>query len=469
MKNILKLIVAVFTIAGLFAACSKIDNLHKSDPLPVYQLGISPVLSTTTPTVAASLADSNSNIASFTWTNPKYSNDSATTKYVLEIDSTGGTFANPATKTVSGALTGALAGRELNAILLNLGYAIGVAKVMDVRLISSYANNNERYMSNTVKLTVTPFADPSVLTGSATSVVCALATAGDNSLNEYWTASFTGYSGAITYTLQYDSSGKGFASPLEAAVDPATPFMRAFTQGQINEAALNSGIPGGNTGQVEFRIKATAATGQVVYSNVYRVTVKTYFPIRRFYMPGGYQAATGNGVDYDPPTAPELIRDLRPGLLNDMYYIYIYMPAGLGFKFTQGRSWDINYGGTGGNLALNGSDLSVPVSGFYRISINASTMKYDIRDGRMGFVGGATGAGWTPANVYPNYALGNASTNLFVGLTDFTTGGWKLIDNDTWNNGSKTVDETRSYGSTAGDGGTIDVNGANFPDINKKN
>jgi len=185
--------------------------------------------------------------------------------------------------------------------------------------------------------------------------------------------------------------------------------------------------------------------------------------VRRFYLPGGYQPSTGNGDPWDPPTAPEFIRDQRPGLLNDMYYLYIYLPAGEGFKITQGRAWDINYGGTGGNLVQNGPDFSVPVSGFYRISINATTLRYDIREGRMGFVGGATGAGWNPPNVFPTYSLGNAGTNLFVGLTDLATDGWKLIDNDQWNNGSNAVDETRSYGSPGGNGSTLETNGANFP------
>jgi hypothetical protein len=84
--------------------------------------------------------------------------------------------------------------------------------------------------------------------------------------------------------------------------------------------------------------------------------------------------------------------------------------------------------------------------------------------GRMGFVGGATGAGWDPPSVFPNYALGNSATNLFVGLTNFTSGGWKLIDNNAWDNGSQSVSETRSYGTSGGDGSTLQVNGSNFND-----
>ncbi|MBL0356358.1 MAG: SusE domain-containing protein [Chitinophagaceae bacterium] len=465
MKNILKLVVAIFALTAFFAACSKVDNLKKSEPLPVYQLGLSPVLSSSTATVTATLADSTNSVITFSWTSPKYANDSSTTKYVVEIDTTGGGFTNPASKTVSGILSTTLTGRELNAILLGYGFPVGTAKSVDVRLISSYANNNERYMSNIVKVTVNVFGDPSVLAGSVTTVALSLANAANNAIDFSWTRSFTGYNGGISYTLQYDSAGKGFVAPLELALSAATAVSKSVNQGDLNTAAMNAGITGGTSGKLEFRIKAVTALGAIVYSNVFLLTVDTYFPIRRFYMPGGYQSSTGNGTDWTPGDAPEFIRDQRAGLLNNMYYMYIYLPGGQEFKITQGRSWDVNYGGSGGTLAQNGANFSVPTSGFYRISFNASTMRYDIREGRMGFVGGATGAGWNPPNVFPNYAMGGAATNLFVGLTDFTTDGWKLIDNDQWNNGSNAVDETRSYGSSGASGSSLETNGPNFPNI----
>jgi len=57
------------------------------------------------------------------------------------------------------------------------------------------------------------------------------------------------------------------------------------------------------------------------------------------------------------------------------------------------------------------------------------------------------------------------SLNKFLGLYDFGGGGWKMIDNDQWNNGSFAVDETRSYGSNGPTGSTLDVNSENMPDI----
>jgi hypothetical protein len=239
-----------------------------------------------------------------------------------------------------------------------------------------------------------------------------------------------------------------------------------LTNFEMNETALNDGVAGGTTGRIEYRVRAVTAQGAVSFSNAVSVTINTYVPILRFYMPGGYQSATGNGNNWDPGTAPELIRDIRPEAMNKLYYMYIFLPANSEFKVTQGRAWDINYGGTGGVLQQNGANFSVSTAGVYRISIDRANMRFDIREGRMGFVGGATGANWSPSASFPNFALGHPERNLFVGLTNLNSaGGWKLIDNNDWNNGDITATNARSYGANGGSGSTMLVNGPNMPDV----
>ncbi len=455
MKKILAILTAVIVV---IAACTKVEDL------PSYQNGTAITFAASKTTVAPVPADSVTDVISFTWTSPQYATDTSNYKYILEIDSAGKNFVNPSTKIVMGSLGTTLKGKELNAILLNYGYALGTPHHLDMRVISSYGNNNERFFSNVVKVSVTPYNDPSVLSTEKTSVTVALATQDVLSNTFSWTPSFNGYSGNVTYVLQYDSATKNFANAQDFPAG-VNLFSKGLTEGEMNQTALNSGIPGGNSGRVEYRLKATTAQGAVSFSNVVSVIIQSYLPIVRFYLPGGYQAATGNGNDWDPGTAPEFIRDTRPGALNKLYYLYIYLPANAEFKVTQGRSWNVNYGGSGGILVPGGSNLTVPTAGYYRISIDRTGLVYDIRNGRMGFVGGATGAGWDPPSVFPNYALGAAATNLFVGLTNFTADGWKLIDNNQWNNGDLTVVNTRSYGSPGGSGSTMEVNGSNFPNI----
>lgn len=453
-----KILAISFIAAVVIAACTKVPDL------PYYDNGTAVVLTPSTQSVVPTLADSTKEIISFSWTSPDYATDSNTYKYVLEIDTTGRNFAKVSTRIITGKLTASLTGRQINAILLNYGYALGTPVKLDVRVTSSYGNNNEQYKSNVVTVTVTPFNDPAKLVTSNSSVTCALNTAGQLSNTFSWTQPFAGYTDTISYVLQYDSATKNFTNAKDFAVGN-NKLSKGLTQGEMNETALNSGIPGGNSGKIEYRIKATTAQGAISYSNAVSVTIQSYLPIVRFYLPGGYQAATGNGNDWDPGTAPEFIRDTRTNALNKLYYMYIYLPAGAEFKVTQGRSWDINYGGSGGTLSSGGANLSVATSGFYRISIDRLTLQYDIREGRMGFVGGATGADWNPSAVFPTYALGNSGTNLFVGLTDFNTGGWKLIDHNDWNNGDISVSNARSYGSSGGSGSNLEVNGPNMPDI----
>jgi hypothetical protein len=458
MRNIIyKLMTAVLGIA-VFAGC------HKVADLPYYENGTAVALSSDKSAVSPTPADSVSNVITFTWTTPNYATDTSNYKYILEIDSAGRNFAQKSTKTVMGDLSTSLTGKELNAILLNYGFALGSPHSLEFRITSSYGNNNEKYLSNVIGVQVTPYNDPSVLSTEKTSVTGTLATASDHSNTFSWTAAFNGYSGNVTYVLQYDSATKNFASPFEIPVG-VNMLSKSLNQGEMNETALNSGIPGGNSGKVEYRLKATTAQGAISYSNVVMVTIQSYLPIVRFYLPGGYQASTGNGNDWDPGTAPEFIRDTRAAAFNKLYYIYIYLPAGAEFKVTQGRSWDINYGGSGGTLSAGGANLSVATAGFYRISIDRLTLQYDIREGRMGFVGGATGAGWDPPSVFPTYAMGNSGTNLFVGLTNFTVDGWKMIDNNSWNNGDINVTNTRSYGSAGGSGSSLIINGGDMPGI----
>ena len=463
MKKIFSVFSLSLAAAIFITACSKIKDL------PFYPNGNAVELTASSDAVVLMEADSLNEVLTLNWTSPKYATDSSTIKYLVQIDSAGKNFAEKTTLEVKGALSTSFTGRQLNNILLDHGFAVGGEGTMEVKVISSYSNNNEQYTSNVLQIKVTPYGDASVLTASQTSITCALITTNENAIDFNWTPSFVGYAGSVTYSIQYDSAGKDFANPGEIIVGDSI-YTKSFTQGEINETAINAGIAGGTSGSVDYRIKSTTSKGATAYSGIVTVAITTYQSTLRFYMPGSYQTATGNGTDWTPANAPEMIRDTRTDLLNNMYYTYIYLPAGSKFKFTQGREWAIAYGkgATDGSLTKeSGGDISVANDGFYRISININSgvLRYDVREGRMGFVGGATGAGWNPPNVFPNYALGNSGTNLFVGITDFTADGWKLIDNSAWDNGTKAVDETRSYGSTGATGSSVQTNSGNFPNI----
>ncbi|HEY6503215.1 MAG TPA: SusE domain-containing protein [Chitinophagaceae bacterium] len=152
-----KILNFIFLLAGatvLLTACDKANDL------PHYAEGKATVMTASSTTIASLPADSNNTALTLSWTYPDHATDSANIKYTVEIDSTGKNFARAATKVVMGQSSVSYLAKELNNILLAKGYAFNVPVDMDVRVISSYGNNNERLNSNVVKIRMTPYKIP---------------------------------------------------------------------------------------------------------------------------------------------------------------------------------------------------------------------------------------------------------------------------------------------------------------------
>lgn len=154
MKHIFKISSLVVAVAMSFSACNKVEDL------PNHGNGKAVVLSSSVSAVAPLPADSNNNVIAFSWTDPAYAQDPALYKYVIEIDSTTKGFINPFRKVIVGKLSDTMVAKELNTALLGFGFEFNTAYVVDVRLVSSYGNNNEQYISNTIQLNVTPYKVP---------------------------------------------------------------------------------------------------------------------------------------------------------------------------------------------------------------------------------------------------------------------------------------------------------------------
>ena len=152
-------IIAVFSLACLLlVAC------NKDTALPTYNTGIAPVLSASSATIAPTPTDSNAIVLTFNWSSPKYSNsDSLTNKYVLELDSTGRNFSKSVKWTLTGVTSKEFTGKALNEVLLGLGFKFNIAYNVDVRVTSTYSNNNDMQVSNVVKVNAKPYKiDPKV-------------------------------------------------------------------------------------------------------------------------------------------------------------------------------------------------------------------------------------------------------------------------------------------------------------------
>ncbi len=154
MKPVIKILSLLAVTAISFMAC------HKVDDLPHYDNGSAPVLTASSATVAPAPADSNNVALTLNWTYPDYATDTNNIKYIVEIDSTGKNFANASTKQIIGTLSTSFLAKELNTMLLGFGYAFNKPVDMDVKVTSSYVNNNERLASNIVKIKMTPYKIP---------------------------------------------------------------------------------------------------------------------------------------------------------------------------------------------------------------------------------------------------------------------------------------------------------------------
>lgn len=151
MKKIFNLcVVAIIALAS----CDKVDDL------PFYENGNASVLSASATTIAASAADSNSKVLTLNWTYPNHSTDSGNIKYTIEIDSVTKNFSAPLTRIVMASLSDTFTAKQLNVFLLGKGYAFNVPVSMEIRMISSYGNNNERIVTNTIPVTMTPYKVP---------------------------------------------------------------------------------------------------------------------------------------------------------------------------------------------------------------------------------------------------------------------------------------------------------------------
>ena len=458
MRKIFNCILIVTSLTFFLAACEKVNDL------PYYKLGNPVTLTPSATTLTPQVADSSKTILTLSWTSPHYATDSTNMKYVVEIDSTGRNFAKEVTRTITKNLNTTYTGRDLNTILLNYGYSIGTPVKLDLRVTSSYANNNEKYVSNVATVTITPYSDPSKLSSENTSVTGTAATSTDHSNTFSWSPAFPGYAGTVTYSIQYDSTGKNFTAAQEIFAGSAV-YTKSLTQDDMNTTALSSGIPIGNSGSVEYRVKAVTASGATAFSNVVNVTIATFSPVpANLYIVGD---ATPGGWNNPVPTPSQQFTKLDAYSFS----ITIGLTSGKSYLFLPvNGDWSHKYGGStdgvssGGTLlkdnAVPGSNTPAPaVSGVYKIVVNFQTNTYTVTQiavpSNLYIVGDATAGGWNNPVPIPSQqftAIDNVSYGIVINLTagksylflpvngdwshkyggstDGTSGGILLADND---------------------------------------
>lgn len=392
MKQILKTFLFTASLAIVLFACEKVE------PLVVYKNGVTAKLQASATTIAPKVTDSLSNVVTFNWTNPQYATDSSTVKYVIQIDSSGRNFSKAASVVLKNKSSHTMVAKDLNAILLNLGFKYNTAYKVDVRLVTSYANNNEQLASNVLTLTMTPYVVPPKVTppASKTLFLVGSATAGGwNNPVPVATQQFTRVD-SVTYQGKFYLNGgqQYLVLPVNGSWD------NKYSVANNNAFGL---VKGGDFGfNLDDNFPGPAVTG--IY------TIKLDFQAGKFtvtldndyaslYVPGGYQSWT-------PSSAPTLASPAKDGKFNG----FVYFNAASEFKLTNQPDWaGTAYGaGAAGKIssAGNAANLSVASAGLYLINANTVNNDYSATRTTWGIVGAFSGWG------------GSADTQLTYNVND---------------------------------------------------
>jgi starch-binding outer membrane protein SusE/F len=154
MKNIFKFFSILGLATLLFTSCTKVEELAFNEN------GKMPVLSSNTSTLNSSAADSNKVVLMLSSTNPAYANDSATTRYELQIAPKTTNFAKPLSITQNGKRMFNLTAKQINAMMLGYGFAYNSINQLEARILTSYANFNQQYVSNIITISAKVYVTP---------------------------------------------------------------------------------------------------------------------------------------------------------------------------------------------------------------------------------------------------------------------------------------------------------------------
>ena len=457
MKNLLKIFLTISVIAIAFTACNKAGNL------PYYGSGTAVVLSSSTTNIAPAPSDSNKVVATFSWTNPNYSNDSTTSKFILEVDSSGRNFSKEITSTVTGKLNISFTGQQLNNMLAAFGFKPGQTFSFDIRVTSSYGNNNNALQSNIIKVNITSYLVPITLVPSSTNALTlAVTNASSTAISFNWNSSPYG-TNTINYALQMDVVGGNFANP--QVVKYGTALTSSFTVNDLNNLVIAAGVIGGSTKNVEFRIVSYLGTGYttpMVYSSPVVINITSFTPVPpALYIVG--DATPGGWSNPVPLPSQQFTR-----LDAVSYSIVVSLTAGKSYLFLPlNGDWSHKYGGasaTGGQLlsdnAVPGSNTPAPAtSGLYQIVVNFQTGNYTVTPftatipTNLYIVGDATAGGWSNPVPTPSQQFTQIDAVSFGIVVNLTAGKSYLFLplNGDWGH---------KFGGSSATGGTLLADGA---------
>lgn len=431
-----KIILAFRQILAIILVVAGIASCEKIEPLTVYELGTATTLSASSTTLAPVVADSLKTAVSLSWSNPKYSVDSSTVKYTIQIDSAGKNFARAVERVVNGTRSISFISKDINEIALSFGIAFNKQGTLDVRVISSHANNNERLNSNVVKIAYTPYVTPPKVTPPTSNQLFLVgsATAGGwNNPVPVPSQQFTRIDN-VTYEGQFYLKGGQQFLCLPVNGDWSNKYsvkdnnVNGLNKGGDFGFNLSDNFPGPDkTGIYKMRLD--------FQSGKFTMTLVQEFGL--LYVAGDYQG-------WSPATAPQIASPTKDGRHDG----YVFVPQGgsYEFKLTSQADWGgTNYGYAGpGALSSSGGNLKFPGDGgYFRIVANVTNSTFTITPIKWTIIGSLTGWGSDIDMTFDSQSKIWKGTATIGGREEF-----KFRANNDWpiNLGDNDADNSLEYG-----------------------
>lgn len=258
-----------------------------------------------------------------------------------------------------------------------------------------------------------------------------------------WSEANYGYSAAVSYRLEMDQVGANFANKVTLGISNHN--LLSVTQEKVNNILLASGIEQAVPVNIEVRVVASISDDvPSLVSAPVRLTV-TPFIVEVIYpqlqVPGAHQG-------WDPSNNSTVIYSIKSDG-NFEGYMY-FASANTEFKYTNGPSWDENYGDTGatGKLVRNGDNIKAGAAGTYRLRVNLNTLTHNFGPANWGVIGSATAGGWD-SDQDLSY---DAAKGILTAKLDLKVGEIKFRANDAWD---------LNFGDD-GANGSLEYNGANI-------
>ena len=288
-------------------------------------------------------------------------------------------------------------------------------------------------------------------------------------MNFKWQKSFPGVAAnLVKYQVKFVAKGGNFATPIftYTSNNNGLDSALAVSYKDISDKLSAAGFTDQATPvALQWTVEATSGNFKKTADYVNDLVITREVKI---FLVGG-----DTPIGWTAESALQMIPDAaNPGT----YYIYVKLNTGNGgLKFLNQQQWPggslnssdwgMKPGSPGDAVVDNEVNIeNYGPSGVYRVTFDQKNLKYYVQadHGRMGAVGSATTAGWTPSIIFPSQGLNFMGTNKFMGFVSLTAGQeWKFIDFNDWGNGS--IAGARDYGKGTADGVMVENGEVNIP------